>query len=280
MYACGCIAEGTLLSATATDNIISKSVISPRLGLIYKTSQWTSIYGSWSEGYEINSPDIFAQNFLKYASPPATISNQLDFGIKSNIINHQLGLSLSIFEINKHNPYGYVYLNPSNPNYDEYDVYYEGHHRSRGLEVDIDGRLSSSITLTAGAAYTITRVMNDPGYPSGNLLPNAPRYSSNVWLNYESQKTLKGLTAGLGWIYKDKFYSSISNDPNLLIPAGYTMDLALGYKFKRLGTQLNVMNFTNQVNYLNPWQFNLFEVRPLRQFIFTLSYRLQDESKK
>ena len=263
-----------------TDNIISKSVISPRLGLIYKTSQWTSIYGSWSEGYEINSPDIFAQNFLKYASPPATISNQLDFGIKSNIINHQLGLSLSIFEINKHNPYGYVYLNPSNPNYDEYDVYYEGHHRSRGLEVDIDGRLSSSITLTAGAAYTITRVMNDPGYPSGNLLPNAPRYSSNVWLNYESQKTLKGLTAGLGWFYKDKFYSSISNDPNLLIPAGYTMDLALGYKFKRLGTQLNVMNFTNQVNYLNPWQFNLFEVRPLRQFIFTLSYRLQDESKK
>lgn len=261
------------------DNIINKNVFSPRLGLVYKTNQWTSIYGSWSEGYEINSPDIFAKNFLKYASPPATISNQLEFGIKSNILKNKLGLSLSVFEINKHNPYGYVYLDPVNPNYDEYDVYYEGHHRSQGLEADIDGKLSSSITLTAGAAFNITRVINDPGYPSGNLLPNAPKYSSNIWLNYESQKILKGLTAGAGWFYKDKFYSSIANDPKLLIPAGYTMDLALGYKFKKLSAQLNVMNFTNRVNYLNPWQFNLFEVRPLRQFVFTLNYRIQEKKE-
>lgn len=123
-------------------------------------------------------------------------------------------------------------------------------------------------------------MINDPGYPSGNLLPNAPKYSSNIWLNYESQKILKGLTAGAGWFYKDKFYSSIANDPKLLIPAGYTMDLALGYEYKKLGAQLNVMNFTNRVNYLNPWQFNLFEVRPLRQFVITLNYKIQEKTRE
>jgi iron complex outermembrane recepter protein len=256
------------------DNIISKNVISPRLGLVYKANQWTSVYGSWSEGYEINSPDIFAQNFLEFASPPITTSNQLELGIKSHLFSHNLGLSLSVFEINKQNPYGYVYLDPINPNYEEYNVYYEGHHRSRGLEADFDGKLTSEISLTAGLAYNITSVINDPGYPAGNVLPNAPRYSSNIWVNYEPQRLLKGLSAGAGLFYKDKFFSTLSNDPNLIIPAGYTMDLSLGYQHKKLGAQLNVMNFTNRINYLNPWQFNLFEIRPMRQFVITLTYQI------
>jgi iron complex outermembrane receptor protein len=262
------------------DNVISKNVISPRLGLVYKANQWTSIYGSWSEGYEINSPDIFAQNFQQFASPPVTTSSQLELGIKSYLFDHNLGLSLSIFEINKYNPYGFVYLDPINPNYDEYNVYYEGQHRSRGLEADFDGKINNELSLTAGLAYNITNVIHDPGYPAGNVLPNAPRYSSNIWVNYESQKVLKGLSAGAGLFYKDKFFSSISNDPKLLIPAGYTMDLSLGYQFKKLGAQLNVMNLTNQINYLNPWQFNLFEVRPLRQFVISLNYQINEKNNE
>jgi len=256
-----------------TDNIISKNIFTPRVGIVYKTTDVTSLFGSWSEGYEINSADIFAKNFLDYASPPPTKSNQFEFGIKTSLFNQGLGISLSAFEINKKDPYGYVYLDPVNPNYDEYNVYYQGHHRSRGVEIDIDGKLTPYLSLTAGAAYNKTRVINDPGYPSGNILPNAPKYTVNFWLNYEPILFLKGFTAGAGFFYKDKFYSSIVNDPKLLIPSGYTMDISLGYKFKQFGAQINAMNLTNQVNYLNPWQFNLFEVRPLRQTILSLNYR-------
>lgn len=257
------------------DNIVSKNVFTPRFGIVYKASEITSLFGSWSEGYEINSADIFAKNFLDYASPPSTKSDQVEFGVKTNLFNKGLGISLSAFEINKEDPYGYVYLDPVNPNYDEYNVYYQGHHRSRGLEVDIEGKLTPSLFLTAGAAYNSTRVIYDPGYPSGNILPNAPKYTANLWLNYEPIILLKGFTAGAGFFYKDKFYSSIVNDPKLQIPSGYTMDISLGYKFKQFGAQINVMNLTNQVNYLNPWQFNLFEIRPLRQTILSLNYRFK-----
>lgn len=234
-----------------TDNIISKTVYTPRVGVVYKPWEWNSFYASWSKGYEINSADIFAKNFADYITPPATISTQIEVGSKANLLKDQLGLTISLFEINKRNPYGYVYLDPVNPNYDEYNVYYQGHHRSRGVEVEATGRLNREISITLGAAYTQTRVINDPGYPTGNKLPNVPKYTANGWVNYEPAQFLKGLTLGTGIFYKDKFFSTIANNPLLEIPAGYTWDAAIGYGWKKISAQLNVMNITNQVSYLN-----------------------------
>jgi len=257
-----------------TDHIVSKVIFTPRIGIVFKLREWSSLYASFSKGYEVNSPDLFAKNYLEYATPPATISTQEEAGSKTSFLSGKLGLTVSLFEINKHNPYGYVYLNPSNPNYDEYNVYYKGHHRSRGIELDIDGKVSTAVSLTAGAAYTKTRVMEDPGYPTGNVLPNAPEFAGNCWIDYEPVKTNSGFFVGSGLFYKSSFFSSLANDPHLKIPAGYTIDAAVGFHSRRATVQLNVMNLTNRVSYLNPWQFNLFDVKPLRQFILTLSYKI------
>lgn len=257
-----------------TDNIISKFVLTPRIGIVYKPRPWTSFYASFSKGYEINSPDIFAKNYKEFASPPATLSNQLEFGSKTNFLEDNLGITLSLFQIDKHNPYGYVYLDQQNPNYDEYNVYYWGHHRSRGIELDADGKISSVLSVTAGAAFTRTKVVKDLAYPAGNLLPNAPKLTGNIWLNYEPSNKWKGISAGAGFFYKGNFFSGIANNPDFEIPRSYTLDLALGYKFKVIGIQLNAMNVTNRISYLNPWQFNLFDVKPLRQLIVTLSYKI------
>lgn len=256
------------------DDIVARTVFTPRVGLVFKPRTWSSLYISYSKGYEINSPVLLAQNYKEYANPPATLSSQVEFGTKSNLFNDRLGITLTVFEINKRNPYGYVYLNPENPDYDQYNVYYEGHHRSQGIELDVSGKITNTLSLTAGAAYTKTKVVQDPGYPTGNLLPGAPKVTANFWLNYEPRGKLKGLGLGTGLFYKDKFFSSIANDPNLEIPSSYTIDVSAGYKYKKMGIQFNVMNITNQVNYLNPWQFNLFDVRPLRQFVVTLNYRI------
>ncbi len=258
-----------------TDDIVTKNVWTPRVGLVYKPKSYVSIYSSYSVGYEINSPDIFAQNYAQYATPPATLSSQVEIGTKANILKNKLGATLSIFQINKRNPYGFVYLDPVNPNYDEYNVYYNGHHRSEGIELDIDGKIIKQLSVTAGAAYTNAYIINDPGYAKGNRLPNASRYTGNIWLNFEPTGKLKGLTIGSGVFYKDKFFSGINNDTNLEIPASYTIDMALGYKYKQFGAQINATNITNQINYANPWVFNLFEVRPLRRVVLTLTYKFQ-----
>jgi iron complex outermembrane receptor protein len=255
------------------DDIISKKVLTPRAGFVFKPKAETSFYASYSKGYEINSPDIFASNYKEYAAPPATVSSQIEVGSKAELLTKKLGVTLSLFQIDKHNPYGYVYLDPDHPNYDEYNVYYNGHHRSRGIEIDADGSLFSALSMTAGASFTSAKVIFDPGYPKGNLLPNAPRVAANIWLDYHPFKNARGLSLASGLFYKGSFFSGIANDANLKIPRSYTLDVGLGYKFKAYNIQLNAMNLTNQVSYLNPWQFNLFDVRPLRQFILTLNYQ-------
>lgn len=256
------------------DDIVNKNVATPRFGIVYKPHPSYAFYASYAKGYEINSPDVFAQNYQEFASPPATTSSQVELGIKMNLLESNLGLTLAAFKIDKRNPYGYVYLDPVNPNFDMYNVYYEGHHRSKGIELEIDGKPLSNILLTGGIAYTDAEVINDPGYDAGNRLPGAPKFTANVWLNYTPINKLKDFEISTGIFYKGSFYSSILNDPNLKIPSSYTWDAAVGYKYKKIGLQLNVANITNQVSYLNPWQFNLFDVRPLRQFVATLSYRI------
>lgn len=257
------------------DDIINKFVFIPRIGLVYKPQKDLSLYASWSKGYEVNSPDIFSQNYQEFAHPPATISTQIELGSKASLLHSGLGVSLTLFRIDKHDPYGFTYLTDSagNVNYDKYNVYYEGHHRSEGIELDIDGKLTKNLSVTAGAAYTKTKVIEDPGYASGNQLPNAPKYTGNCWLNYDAEGKLSGLSFGAGIFYKDKFFSFIDNDPSLVIPANYTIDVSAGYKWKGLGLQINVSNITNRVSYLNPWAYILYDVQPLRRAVVTLSYQ-------
>ncbi|HKG05775.1 MAG TPA: TonB-dependent siderophore receptor, partial [Pedobacter sp.] len=256
------------------DDVNQKFMFIPRFGLIFKPAVNSSIYGSFSKGFEVNSPDIFAKNYLEYASPPATTSDQFEFGIKTSFLENRFGMTMAIFTINKKKPYGYVYLDPENPNFDEYNVYYQGHHRSQGIELEMDGRIFPFLSVTGGAALTSTEVVYDPGYPSGNRLPNAPRFSFSYWINYEHPKFLRGFNASTGIFYQGSFYSGIDNNPNLLIPPAYTWDAAVGYQNGRWGGQLNLMNITNVISYLNPWQFNLFDVKPPRQLIVSLNYKL------
>ena len=256
------------------DDLVNRNVFSPRLGIVYKPTPWVSLFGSYSQGFEINSPDLFALNYADFSTPPATISSQIEFGTKANLFKEKLGLTFSLFQIDKIDPYGYVYLDPENPNYDEYNVYYDGHHRSQGIEMDLNGKIIPELSITLGAAFTKTRILEDPGYPVNNQLPNAPKITGNIWLNYEPSVKMKGFSLGFGAFYKDKFYSNINNDSDLEIPSSFTIDAAIGYKIKQFGLQLNVSNLTNEVNYSNPWIFNMFEVRPLRRAVLTLTYKL------
>lgn len=255
------------------DDVTDKFMVIPRFGLIFKPADNYSIYSSFSKGFEVNSPDIFAKNYLEYSSPPATTSDQLELGVKTSFMENRFGMAMAVFLINKKKPYGYVYLDPENPNFDEYNVYYQGHHRSQGIEFEMDGRLFPFLTTNGGLAIISTRVVNDPGYPSGNRLPNAPKFSFNYWINYEHPVFLKRFSASTGVFYQGNSYPGIDNDPNLLMPNAYTWDAAIGYQQKQIGVQLNLMNITNQISYLNPWQFNLFDVKPPRQMVITLNYK-------
>lgn len=256
------------------DQIIRKNVITPRIGLVFKPQQYLSLYASYSKGYEINSPDLTALNSAQYLNPPPTYSSQIELGAKASLFEDRFGLTLALFQIDKHDPYGYTYGKDSTGavDYNKYYIFYQGHHRSQGIELDADGKVSKSFSITAGAAYTHAYVISSPAYSRGNLLANVPRFSGNIWLNYDGIGKLKGLSLGSGLFYKGKFFSTLDNSASLIIPANYTLDVSAGYRWKRFGAQLNISNLTNRVSYLNPWAFVLYDVQPLRRAVLSLNY--------
>lgn len=266
-------ATGGNANQNARDIIVLKHSLIPRLGIVFHVFDW-SVYASYSKGYEINSPDLFAHNYSLYQSPPATLSRQLEFGLKSGLLNNHIGLTLCAFQLDKFNPYGYVYLDRLHPDYDAYDVYYQGHHRSRGIEFEMSGQLIKGLTITGGCSLLNTAIIDDPGYRAGNSLANSPKYTLNTWLNYRLPGKFNGISLGSGYFYKAAFFSSLANDPKLKIPKGYTLDLSAAYTYKQASVQVNLSNFTNQTSYSNPWQFNMFEIKPLRQIVIALSYTL------
>ncbi len=71
-----------------------------------------------------------------------------------------------------------------------------------------------------------TKAIEDPGYHSGNQFPNAPKFTGNCWLDYDATGSLSGLSLGTGIFYKNKLFNFISNDPSLVIPSNYTLDVS------------------------------------------------------
>jgi len=114
-------------------------------------------------------------------------------------------------------------------------------------------------------------VVEDPAFESGNQLNAAPKNSGSLWLNYAFQNRLKGFELGYGFFYRDEFYLSLANNPNELIDAYYTMDVALGYTWKNLTTRLNITNVTDNTGYIG--SFGVYEPQWVRRAVLSMAVK-------
>jgi iron complex outermembrane receptor protein len=248
--------------------------LTTRIGLVYKPQPWLSVYGSYSQGYEVNGFDWIQPNLLL----ENTASNQLEFGIKGDIFKERLGFTLAAFSLNKRNVYSWAYADVApkqeyiswTEDYGGYFTYYAPQHSSRGIELDLNGKLGENLDINANAAFIQASVVEDPFAETGNWLPNQPRESFSLWFNYRLSGALKGLELGYGSFYKGKFYADLSNDPNNLTRSVLTMDASLAYQLKKVRFQANVSNLTNERYWLG--SFGVWEPQWVRRLILGCSF--------
>ncbi|WP_225901128.1 TonB-dependent siderophore receptor [[Leptolyngbya] sp. PCC 7376] len=105
-----------------------------------------------------------------------------------------------------------------------------GEQRSRGIELDVIGRVSDGFNIVANYAYIdgeITEDNADAGGNSdkGNKLFNVPEHNANLWATYEIQKgPLTGLTIGGGVnVVSERF----GDNANSFLLDGYVLANAL-----------------------------------------------------
>ncbi|CCH51242.1 Ferrichrome-iron receptor AltName: Full=Ferric hydroxamate uptake [Fibrisoma limi BUZ 3] len=256
-----------------TDKPSIATPVSPRFGLVFKPVSWLSAFASYSKSYEVNAPDVAAENANQFTAPAPTIGEQVEIGMKGNLLQQRLGVTLTAFQINKNNVFGYVYLDPINPSNQDfkYNLYSGGRHRSRGVELDVNGKVTPELNLIASASYIDAVVVSDPAYKTGNWLGAQPRNSYSLWADYRFDRVVKGLTLGYGVFHRGQFYGTTEN---VTLTRSYTtMDASVGYRFKGFNFLLTVSNLANRKYYLQSFSPTAWEPQWTRRAVLSVAYK-------
>jgi TonB-dependent siderophore receptor len=161
---------------------VSTGVVTPYAGLTYDVSKTYSIYASYADIYKPNSGQLTSSGELV---PPVRGVN-LEVGAKGAWYGGLLNGSIALFKIDqRNNP---TYFNPggnyNNPNC----CFVEGDNISKGVEVELSGRLTPNWQISTGYTFDVNRenanLASVPGVTQGVLSSITPKHMFKLWTDY------------------------------------------------------------------------------------------------
>ncbi|MDJ0275270.1 TonB-dependent siderophore receptor [Sphingomonas sp. 2R-10] len=225
------------LSATAAPQ--DRTVFVPTGAVLYRPARGVMAYGSYSRGLE--KGDYAPFNAVNANQPTGTIeSNQVELGFKATL-REGLNAGIALFRIER----DASYLNGANV------FVNDGRFRHRGVEVDINGQVTSDLTILGGLAFLDTRLRDviDPttldkrseGAPrwkwslgARHAITAAPGLSVDTLVNYVGRRPVDAQNSGF-------------------VPRYATWDAGIAYDTRIGGTPVNVRlhgkNLTNAYYY-------------------------------
>jgi len=167
----------SLNRANGRESRRTKTRFSPQAGIVFEASDAVSVYAAYGEGFRANiGADIAGQVF----DPETTKSAEI--GAKLSLLNGRVTGTVAAFELKKNNV---LAADPNNPGFSQSI----GAARSRGFEVDLNGRLPGDFDLWLSYAYVDAEARRDVGdvdfglaIRAGDPLINIPKHSLNVQL--------------------------------------------------------------------------------------------------
>jgi iron complex outermembrane receptor protein len=232
---------------SADMSILQVSRFSPKAGVVFTPLPFLSVYGSYSEGLGSNN---FGRSASGGVLAPET-SRQWEWGVKSELFDKRVMASLAFFELTKQN----VAVATGEGS----AVATVGEARSRGVELDIAGKIADALSVIVTYAYTDARYTKTAVGDDhlGRHLPGAAPSAGSLWAKYEFQQPeLRGLSVGAGvFAASDRAGDKSYSNYYYTLPAYARVDLMAAYKFDYLGkpvtAQLNIDN-VNNVRYFAP----------------------------
>lgn len=164
--------------ATNTVARRNDSRISPQLGVVFTASDAVTLYAAYGSGFRSN---IAITPALDAVAPET--SRSYEVGAKFSLLDGALDATVALFNLDKRNVLAADLANPgfSLP---------IGRARSRGIEIDVAGRLPGDVDILLSYAYLDAEARADVADPnfslqirSGDPLINVPDHSFNLQLS-------------------------------------------------------------------------------------------------
>lgn len=212
----------------------------PSAALSWQPTPGSMLYVSHARSFQANPGTLL---WGDRAAAPSE-GKQLEMGWKQEWLGQRLLTTVSAFDLELTNA-------PANdPQHPGYSLL-TARQRIKGLEFEVQGRITPGWSITAQATLLDPKVLADTtaGANVGNRVALATRRTASLWTQYRLPQA-PGLWIGGGLVHQgDRF---TAND-NLWRLPGYTvLDLAAGYQFAGgVRLQANLKNATNRRYYLD-----------------------------
>ena len=235
----------------------------PRAGVLYDITPEVSAYGSYSRSF--GSANGFTAS--NTALPPEK-ALQWEFGLKAQVLK-DVSATLAFFQITKSNIATRDFSSAG------LDVRLTGLQRSRGVELDVIGRVTDRMAIVLNYANIDVKVITgvptdrlDPYGSNGGFLgnrpANVPRHSGKVALTYDFGENGLGLRVGGGVTAQSHAWGDIQN--TFLLNGWGRLDAFASYaalvEGHKLTAQLNLKNLNNVHYYEAVDDFFNFNVPP------------------
>lgn len=191
-------ATKSLADAKVSETGIDNQRFSPRVGLLYQPWNWLSLYGNYVESLGAANT---ARNPSGQILQPET-SEQYEVGFKTEFFDKRLMSSVAFYDLTKQNMAVALVGTPFS------QAIGEAH--SQGVEIDVTGKVTDSLNLSATYAYTDALILK--GNNAGNRLWNVPRNAGSLWTKYDfQQQALHGLSVGAGVYFQSQKEGDTTN---------------------------------------------------------------------
>ena len=189
-----------ILLGVRYDDLEVATNVTPQIGVSYALSPQLSLYALYSESFRPN-PTITLQSREVLTFDPET-GVSYEGGLKFDLLGSRLSGTLAVFELTRQNVLQTTAnaFDPLRP-----IISLSGEERSRGIELDVSGRVTDRLKVFGSFSHTKAKVISnaDPavvGLPLEGAAPNA----LSVFASYDVGRVAGGeLSANLGVIWRD-----------------------------------------------------------------------------
>ena len=236
-----------------------QTALSQKLGLVYELAKdHVSLFGNYMNGFFNQSGSAADGSSFKPEH-----ANQLEFGVKGDVLAHRLAGTISYYDIEVRNV---LRTDPNDANYSIQD----GTQVSKGVEVELTANPIAGLNIVAGYAYNNSKYTKADSSVQG-LRPalSGPEKMLNFWISYRlPQGNLKGLGFGFGGNSGSYSYQTNTQTAKVIIPAYTLLDASIFYDQPKFRLGFKVDNLTSE----KTWSVRLTPQAPAR-FIGSMSLK-------
>lgn len=224
---------------TQTDLSSDDTLLSPRAGLIFKASPTVSLYGSYSLTYLPRAGEQLASlSLTNQALDPEEFRNY-ELGARWHL-PPALTLTGAVYRLERGNVAAPDPLDPSR------SILLDAQ-RTKGLELEVAGKLSRAWTIAGGYAYQDGRITQSISQSAlaGATLAQVPKNSFSIWNKYDVSSRW---AVGVGTIHRGAVFTSTDN--TVVLPGFTRVDGALFVHVNtNIRAQMNVENLFDTTYY-------------------------------